>query len=104
MTDEEYKELLKQRGLQKLEECKRFISFNGTVLVVGGTTYKYKEDFNLGDYVTVIDKDLNLQFDLQITEISKTVTEKGEEKFDIVFGEERATVQELIRRGGMLNG
>ena len=43
-------------------------------------------DYYLGDFVTIVDEETNRMFDLQVTEIEKTISEKGEEHFDIKFG------------------
>lgn len=98
MTQEEYEQLLTERGNEKLLEHAEFISFDANVISDGNTAYKYGVDYNLGDYVTIIDKEINLQVDLQITEIMKTLTENGDEKLDLKFGEERMTIQQLISK------
>lgn len=104
LTPEEYEELLIKRGEEKLEDNTKYINFDGSVLVNENTSFKYNSDFFLGDYVTIVDKQINLQFNLQVSEVVKTITENGEEKLDVKFGKERATMQELIKRGGILNG
>lgn len=105
LTDEEYIELLKNRGDEKLSENGgMFISFDGEVIPNGNNSYKYGTNYVNGDYVTVRDKDLKLDFNLQITGVTKTVMENGEERFNLRFGKDRMTIQEAIRRGGILNG
>ena len=78
---------MKQRGIEKLEEHKKFISFDGSI-VEGNMKYTYKEDFYKGDYVSVIDKNNGNIFNLQIVSVTKSVS-NGVEYFDITFGYDR---------------
>lgn len=93
ITDEELEELMRQRGLEKLEEHKQFVSVDGTIST-GGMQYKIGEDFNIGDYVSVYSKKMDKYFNLQITSISKTYSD-GQEIVDIGFGEDRLSVVNL---------
>jgi hypothetical protein len=97
MTDEEYVSLLKQRGNSRLLEHQSFINFTGTTLT-SNTSYTYGKDYNIGDFVSVIDRQLGVIFNLQITGITKSLTSDGEEKFDLQFGTEKITVQQLVKR------
>lgn len=54
LSDEAYAALLQERGNEKLAELVYKEGFSGEVL--SDITYKYGEDFNLGDTVTVINK------------------------------------------------
>ena len=98
MTQAEYEQLLAERGNKKLSENAKFISFDANIISDGNTAYKYGVDYSLGDYITIIDKEINLQVDLQITEIMRTLTEDGDEKLDLKFGQERMTIQQLINK------
>ena len=93
LTDAELEALMEQRGLEKLEEHKKFVSVNGTILT-GSMQYKYGVDFNKGDYVSVYSKKLNKVINLQITSVSKSISD-GVEYFDISFGKDRLTVTQL---------
>ena len=93
LTDAELEALMEQRGLEKLEEHKKFLSVNGTILT-GSMQYKYGVDFNKGDYVSVYSKKLNKVINLQITSVSKSISD-GVEYFDISFGKDRLTVTQL---------
>lgn len=86
LTDEELEELMKQRGNEKLADHIKFESINGTV-ITNGKRYKFGEDFNLGDFVSVHSKKMNKMFKLQITSVTKTIS-NGVEILDIGFGED----------------
>lgn len=96
MTDEELEEAMEERGLEKLEEHVMFESVDGTI-ATDGTSYKYGVDFDLGDYVTVHSSKLNKMVDMQITRVTKSISE-GVEHLDIEFGKDRLSVDE--RREG----
>lgn len=95
ISDEELYSLMKQRGLEKLEEYGIFLSFSGSVLVSGDNRYVYGKDFYKGDYVSVIDEVRNRIFDLQITSVTKSISQ-GVEHFDIDFGLDRLIVRRLV--------
>lgn len=96
ITDEELEELMRQRGIEKLEEHQKFISVDSTIST-GSMQYKYGVDFNLGDYVTVYSKKLNKMINLQITSVSKSISD-GVEIFDIGFGRDRLSIKDLRDR------
>ena len=87
--------LMNQRGLEKLEGHKVFTSFDGNVIVSGEHRYVYGEDFYKGDYVSIIDDKFNRIFNLQITSVTKSISQ-GVEYFDIGFGVDKATVSKWI--------
>lgn len=107
-TDEEYEAMLKQRGIEKLKECSYTISIDA-VLNEANKFYEYnydyleneQGDFKLGDFVSVIDSELGLSFDLQISAITKTISENGDEHFDVKFGKDKITINELVRKGDL---
>lgn len=90
LTEEELEELMEERGLQKLSECVKYITFDGSINA-DGMNYVYGTDFYKGDYVSVIDKRMNKKFNIQITQITKTISE-GVEHFDIHFGVDRIDI------------
>lgn len=96
ITDEELEELMEQRGLEKLEEHKKFISVDGTV-VTGSMQYKYGVDFKKGDYVSIYSKKLNKIINLQVTSVTKSIS-SGVEYFDIGFGRDRLSISKLNER------
>lgn len=94
LTEEELYDLMEQRGLEKLVEHQRFVSFDGTI-ATGNMSYEYGKDFFLGDYVTVYSTKLGRYANLQVTAVTKTIS-SGAEHFDIEFGEDRLRVAKLI--------
>ena len=95
ISDEELEELMSQRGLEKLSEHKKFISMDGTINT-GSMSYTYKKDFYKGDYVSVYSTELNKYFNLQISSVSKSIS-NGVEYLDFEFGYDKATVNKLIK-------
>lgn len=100
LTDEQYNELLVQRGRKKQEEHVTFVSLTGTA-ISSSTLFKYGEDYKLGDFVSVVDESMGLVADVQITSISKYHT-KSSIIMDIGFGYEKSTVRSLLRKDGVI--
>lgn len=97
-TDAEYKEMLTQRGKEKLKEHIVFVSYDSTV-TNENEKYKYGRDFYNGDFVTVVDNELGITVDAQITEVTKS-REGSREILDITFGYRSIqTYERLIRKG-----
>lgn len=97
ITEEELIELMTQRGDEKLSEHQKFISLSATV-ITQETNFEYNKDFFIGDFVTVISKTLNRKFDLQITEVSKTISD-GVEYLDFTFGYDKIQISKLLKGG-----
>lgn len=87
LTEEELLELMEQRGLEALVEHQTFETFDGGI-ITNDTKYVYGKDFFLGDYVSVYSKTLGKYANLQVTSVSRTVSE-GVEHLDITFGMDR---------------
>ncbi|MHB9909356.1 siphovirus ReqiPepy6 Gp37-like family protein [Clostridium botulinum] len=92
---ERYEPLLLQRGKEKLEECKEIQTFDSKINVLGNN--KYKVDFDLGDIVTVVDKNWGIRIDTRITEIEEIYEEKGLE-INVVFGNNIPTIIDKIKQ------
>ena len=84
-TDEEYAEMLQERGLEKLGENSLQYAFEATVFTATNNSFVYGEDYKNGDYVTVIDRHLGMAVGVQITGVTKSLTETGE-ILDLIFG------------------
>lgn len=100
MTEEEYYKVLENRGYSYMEDHSSLQSMEGTV-IDGASSYVYGRDFFNGDYVSIVDEELGLTASVQITSVTKSATESGE-KLDITFGKERATVQRIVRKRGIV--
>ena len=74
LTDAEYKEALKQRGIEELE--KDALSESLTSETQPDVNYTYKKDYDLGDIVTVEKKKWKLTSDQRITEIEEVYENK----------------------------
>lgn len=99
-TDAEYKEILTQRGKEKLKEHIVFVSYDSTV-INENEKYKYGRDFYNGDFVTVVDNELGITVDAQITEVTKS-REGSREILDITFGYRSIQTNERLRRKGVI--
>ena len=75
MTDEEYKELLKQRGIESLLELVETKAFKCDIVTDG--MYKYKIDYNLGDFVTCRSDKYKLKFKTMITAVQESYSNAG---------------------------
>ena len=84
-TDEEYEEMLSERGSEKLRESSAKYAFEATVFTGENNSFKYGEDYKNGDYVTVIDRNLGMAVGVQVTGVTKSLTERGE-ILDLILG------------------
>lgn len=81
IPEEQYEQLIDERIDEKAEEASVVENYDSTI-VQENKLYVYGEDYFLGDFVTVIDKELNITIDVQITEV--TVSEQDAQTiFDI---------------------
>lgn len=92
-----YVSLLAQRGLQRLSEYRYIESFKSTIKTFGYQQNVYGVDFFLGDLVTVIDRELGVTVNTQVTEVEQTWDSKGYQ-VDITFGSPQPTILDIIRR------
>lgn len=81
---EEYEQLLIQRGIEKSKDSIVSSSFDCETLPT--MNFRYKEDYDLGDVVTVQKEDWGLSADLRITEIQE-VYERGSVNIVPTLGE-----------------
>ena len=100
LTKEEYAEVLSNRGYSYMEDRTSFSSMDGTI-IDGASSYVYGKDFFNGDYVSVVDEDLGIIASVQISSVTKSLTESGE-KLDVTFGKERVAIQKIIRKRGII--
>lgn len=84
-TDEEYAEMLTERGREKLKENSVEYDFEATVYTGTNNSFKYGVNYNNGDYVTVVNRNLGMAVKVQIVGVTKSLTEKGE-ILDLIFG------------------
>lgn len=94
MSDEDYIELLDQRGKDKLAEHQKIVTFETNVNTRGNNIYKI--DYDLGDLITFQDKKLNLQLDTRITEIQE-IYENGKVEINPTFGNSIPTIYDKFK-------
>lgn len=75
-TDEEYKEMIDEKGKQKTAPLVASESFSGTIDATNGN-YVYGRDFALGDIVTVQDNNLGIYANVRIREATEVQDENG---------------------------
>ncbi len=94
MNDEEYREVLKQEGIDELESRKPAENFNGSVYAVH---LKYRRDYDLGDLCTCYVQEIGKIADKRIIEI-REIYEDGNIEINPIFGEEGVTVTSLLKK------
>jgi hypothetical protein len=98
LTDEQYNALIKQRAEEKAVENNIQESYEATV-ITKNKRYTYGKDYFLGDFVTVVDTQLGLEFDVQIVGITFS-TQDTEEITDIElqYGNKRISPQSILQQ------
>ena len=97
-TEAEYKEVLRERTLERMLEHKSFVSVNGTI-VEGTTAYRIGTDFNIGDYVSFQLDLLDLVVNVQIKKLQKSYN-NNREYVDLTFGFQKSSIRQILRKGG----
>ncbi|WP_034379165.1 Gp37-like protein [Dehalobacter sp. UNSWDHB] len=95
LTDPQYIALLAARGASELEQYAETLAFGSKVNT--HSNLKYREDYDLGDRVTCINKRWGIKIDVRITEIAETYQQNIEE-IDITFGESLPALLTQIRQ------
>lgn len=91
-----YKETLKQRGIEKLNEYPRVETVNSDIDAEANLIYR--EDFDVGDLCTYINTEIGVETQKRITEIMETY-EGGALTISVTFGtDEIDTLSDLIKR------
>lgn len=95
-TAEQYKALLRQRGLEKLDEYAMVETVNSDVDAAANLIYM--QDFDLGDLCTYQNLDVQIETVKRITEIQE-VYEGSKSTLNITFGnDEMTSITKIIRR------
>jgi hypothetical protein len=94
-TDAQYNAALDARGASELEQHAETLNFSSTINT--RANLKYKEDYDLGDRVTCVNKRWGVQINVRITEIAE-VYEQNIESIEITFGESLPALLGTIRQ------
>ena len=103
LTEAEYEQLIKQRANEKFTDNAKEESYTAT-LTEANKQYTYGKDYELGDLVTVIDDELGISIDVQITSVTKSI-EGVREIVDIGFtyGKvNRDPIEQIKNIGGLI--
>lgn len=85
MTLNEYKEALRNRGIEKLAECNKVETADFSI--DPNSNLIYKKDFDLGDICTYKNIEMGILVDNRIVEITEAY-ENNNRTLDIVFGDD----------------
>lgn len=99
MTDVEYKEALRIRGLERLEECPLEEVYEATIRV--DERYTYKQDYFKGDKVSIRDNVLGVELDARITAVQVSIS-GGKTTYDLTFGSPKMRISKLLKRNGVI--
>ncbi|MFJ5625455.1 siphovirus ReqiPepy6 Gp37-like family protein [Peribacillus loiseleuriae] len=83
------------RGQQKLAEHEQEVYLEGQVL--SKSRLKYEHDYDLGDIVTLQNRDWGVTLDARITEV-KEIYEPSKQKVELTFGNNRPTLIDKIKQ------
>ena len=95
-TDAQYRELLRQRGLDKLTQFAQIETVNSNV--DPSANLVYGTDYDLGDLCTYRYTDVNIEMSKRITEITETI-EGSSRTLALTFGIDKASdIRQVIKR------
>ena len=93
---ETYRDMLNDRGMEKLAEHTSTESFEAEMRVIGDIQYEYGVDYYKGDTVVVQDTELGIQVVAKVTEVSENYDDEYE--LVVTFGYSYPTLIEKIKR------
>lgn len=96
LTEQEYLDTLKQRGIEKISDNQIAESFEAKLRVIGEVQYVYGEDYFIGDIVTVRDDLLGVTVTGRVTEVEEVWDDIY--SVNITFGYSYPTITKKIRR------
>lgn len=96
INEDDYRDMLNDRGKEKLAEHITTESFEAKMRVVGDIQYRYGIDYFKGDKVLVQDTELGIQVIATISEISENYDDEYE--LMITFGYEYPTLIQKIKK------
>ena len=96
VNPDDYRDMLNDRGMEKLAEHTEVESFEATMRVIGDIQYVYGVDYNKGDKVVVQDTDIGIQVVAVVSEATKNYDDEYE--LVITFGYEHPSLIQKIKR------
>ena len=96
LNEDDYRDMLNDRGKEKLAERITIESFEAQMRVTGDVQYKYGIDYFKGDKVLIQDTDLGIQVVGVISEVSENYDDEYE--LIIVFGYEYPTLIQKVKK------
>ncbi|MDL2206498.1 siphovirus ReqiPepy6 Gp37-like family protein [Eubacteriales bacterium OttesenSCG-928-N13] len=95
LSDADYLALLAARGAEELSNYAETLAFGSKINT--NANLKYREDYDLGDRVTCVNKRWGVRIDVRITEIAETYEARGD-AINITFGESLPALLTQIRQ------
>ena len=95
-TSAQYDEMLRKRALEKISEYVKEEIFN-VQIDTNRTQFVYGVDYKLGDYVSVVDKNIGIRAKCLVNEVTISAT-SGETKIDVQFGKPTLSWIKKVRR------
>lgn len=95
LSESEYDELLRERGKSRLAEHQKIQLLDSEVNLE--SSFKYEEDFFLGDVVSIKNKKLGLIVHTRITQVVENYSKEGR-LLQASFGSNIPTLLEKIKR------
>lgn len=96
ILDDDYNDMLNDRGIEKLAEHTETESFEAKMRVIGNIQYIYGTHYNKGDKVIVQDTELGIQVVGKVTEVSENYDDEYE--LIVTFGYEYPTLIQKVKR------
>lgn len=96
INEDVYRDMLNDRGTEKLAECITIESFEAKMHVIGNAQYEYGVDYNKGDKVIIQDTELGVQVIGKVTEVSENYDDEYE--LMITFGYSYPTLIQKVKR------
>lgn len=96
LTDAQYKATLVQRGNEKLAEHQKTETFEAQIRQFGDVQYQFGVDYQKGDKVTVVDRQLGLSVSARITSVEEDYSE--EYALVLTFGYSYPTLLQRAKR------
>lgn len=96
LSPEQYESMLIQRGNEKLAECNKTETFEAQIRQFGDVQYQFGVDYEKGDMVTIVDKQLGLSVSARITNVEEDFGD--EYALVLTFGYAYPTLLQSIKR------